>query len=70
MGEYYIAQINCAVFAFTEGYAMSSHMKLSKQDLSSQLEQKIAGYMMNFPIFFGLLSGSLVALAFKTITPQ
>ncbi len=59
--------LNVALFALSEGFAMSAHLNLYPKKLKSSPEKKLGGYVMNFPIQFGLLSGSLLGLALKSL---
>ncbi len=57
---------NMAFFAFTNGWATSANMSLAPQLVDVE-ERETAGYMMSFPLTFGILLGSFLALCFVKI---
>lgn len=55
--------INMSIFALTNGYATTVNMALAPQ-ICKEDEKETAGFIMNFPLMFGILSGTFFALIF------
>lgn len=57
---------NMAVFSLINGYATSCVMLLTPRRVKRH-ERETAGFIMSFPLFFGILCGSLFALPLKDL---
>jgi hypothetical protein len=55
-----------ALFAFTNGYLVTVNMIQAPMNVEDE-EKETAGFMMTFPLHFGILSGSFLALIFKNV---
>ncbi len=64
ISEDWFAYVNMALFALTTGVSTGSHMNLAPQKVTSELQKETAGFLMSFPLFFGISSGTFFALIF------
>ena len=65
-GSDYFAFFNILIFGITNGYATTAHMALAPEQVEND-EKELSGFLMSFPLFFGILSGSMIALAFSNL---
>ena len=59
--------LNIAVFAFTNGYATTAVMTMAPEMVKNK-EKETCGFLMSFPLAFGIVCGTFLALAFKDIS--
>ena len=52
------------ILSFSEGYCAGALIQLAPRMVDRPTHKKMVGYMMSFPIFMGLFSGSLLALLY------
>lgn len=64
ISEDWFAYLNMALFALSTGFSTGSHMNLAPQKVSTELHKETAGFLMSFPLFFGISSGTFLALIF------
>lgn len=64
ISEDWFAFLNMALFALTTGLSTGSHMNLAPQKVTSELQKETAGFLMSFPLFFGISCGTFFALIF------
>jgi hypothetical protein len=55
--------VNMALFALTNGYATGINMSYAPQMVDEE-EKETSGFMMSFPLTFGILVGCFLALVF------
>lgn len=53
---------NMAIFALTHGWSTSANMSLGPQMVLDD-EKETAGFILNFPLQFGIFSGTILALS-------
>ena len=58
--------LNMALFALTNGYATGINMTLAPQVVDEE-EKETSGFMMSFPLTFGILVGCFLALLFVNL---
>ena len=58
--------LNMGLFAFLNGFSTSTNMELAPSIVSED-EKETVGFIMSFPLTFGILSGSFLALTLKNI---
>ena len=56
--------LNMILFALTTGYSTGSHMNLAPQKVHTELQKETAGFLVSFPLFFGISCGTFFALLF------
>ena len=56
--------INMALFALTNGWATSANMILAPMQAEAE-EKETAGFLMTFPLTFGILCGTFLAFCFS-----
>jgi hypothetical protein len=58
--------VNMALFALTNGWATCANMILAPMQADRD-EKETAGFLMTFPLTFGILCGTLLAFIFSNI---
>lgn len=61
---YWILMGLIVFLSFSEGYCAGALIQLAPRMVDRPSHKKMVGYMMSFPIFMGLFSGSLIALIY------
>ena len=59
--------LNMSVFAFLNGFSTSTNMELAPSIVNEE-EKETVGFLMSFPLTFGILTGSFLALTFINIS--
>ena len=62
--EYWILMGLIVFLSFSEGYCAGALIQLAPGMIDRLSHKKMVGYMMSFPIFMGLFTGSLIALIY------
>ena len=65
-GSDYFCLLNIFIFGLTNGYATNALMSLAPKQLNDE-EKEIGGFLMSFPLFFGILCGSMIALTYQNL---
>lgn len=58
--------LNIAVFAITNGYATTAVMTMAPEQVKTK-EKETCGFLMSFPLAFGIVCGTFLALVFKDL---